>query len=129
MIFTFFPNPIEKVTIMKRSFILTVLILSSFLTFSTQSAETIVIKTNIYCDHCQECGSCSGKIEKDLGFEKGIKLVKLDDKSMTLTVTFNPKKISADEIRNTISKYGFDADEVKADSTAYSNLDECCKKK
>ncbi len=92
-------------------------------------AETIVIKTTIYCDHCKECGSCGGKIEKDLGFNKGIKLVKLDEKAMTITVTFNPKKTTSDEIRKAISKYGYDADDVKADPDAYSKLDECCLKK
>jgi len=92
-------------------------------------SKTIVIKTNIYCDHCMECGSCSGKIEKDLGFDKGIKLVKLDDKAMTITITYNPGKTTPEEIRKTISKYGFDADDVKADPEAYSKLDDCCKKK
>lgn len=97
--------------------------------FTANNSETIVVKTTIYCDHCKECGSCGDKIEKDLGFSKGIKLVKLDEKSMTITVTYNPKKTSPEEIRKTISKYGFDADEVKADPDAYSKLDECCKKK
>ncbi|HRH65016.1 MAG TPA: heavy metal-associated domain-containing protein [Bacteroidia bacterium] len=115
---------------MKRLLILTILFLSSvLLSFSTNNSDTVVIKTNIYCDHCKECSSCGGKIEKDLGFEKGIKLIKLDDKEMTLTVTYNPKKTSPETIRQRISMYGFDADDVKADSTAYSKLDECCKKR
>jgi copper chaperone CopZ len=94
----------------------------------TKKFETVIIKTNIYCDHCMECSSCSGKIEKELGFDKGIKLVKLDEKAMTITVTYNPKKTNVDEIRKTISLYGFDADDLKADPEAYSKLDECCKK-
>lgn len=97
--------------------------------FTSKNSETIVVKTTIYCDHCKECSSCGDKIEKDLGFSKGIKLVKLDEKSMTISVTYNPKKTSPEEIRKTISKYGFDADDVKADPDAYSKLDECCKKK
>ncbi len=110
------------------------ILLLSFMLFIMNSqviaknSETIVIKTIIYCDHCKECSSCSGKIETGLGFNKGIKLVKLDEKSMTITVTYNPKKTTPEEIRLTISKYGFDADEVKADAEAYSKLDECCQK-
>lgn len=94
----------------------------------TKNSEMVVIKTNIHCDHCKECSSCSGKIERDLGFDKGIKLVKLDEKEMTITVTYNPKRTNEDEIRKTISQYGFDADSVKADPVAYGKLDECCKK-
>jgi periplasmic mercuric ion binding protein len=91
-------------------------------------SSTAIIKTKIYCDHCKECESCGGKLEKDLGFNKGIKLVKLDEKEMTITVTYNPKKTSLDDIRNSISMYGFDADSVKANLVSYGKLDECCKK-
>ncbi len=116
---------IKKGSVLLLSFIL--FILNSQVI--AKNSETIVIKTIIYCDHCKECGSCSGKIETDLGFNKGIKLVKLDEKAMTITVTYNPKKTTPEEIRLTISKYGYDADEVKADAEAYSKLDECCQKK
>ncbi|MBK8362965.1 MAG: hypothetical protein IPL24_04585 [Bacteroidetes bacterium] len=47
---------------------------------------------------------------------------------MTIKVTYNSKKTNPEAIRQLISKYGFDADEVKADPVAYSKLDECCKK-
>ena len=110
-------------------FLAMVVISFSLISFISKNSETIVVKTNIYCDHCKECSSCSGKIEKELGFDKGIKLVRLDEKAMTLTITYNPKKTTPEEIRQTISKYGFDADEVKADPAAYEKLDECCKKK
>jgi len=90
--------------------------------------ETAVIKTMIYCDHCLVCESCSGKLEHELFFQKGITAIKLDDKAMTVTVTYKPDKITLDEIRKAISKLGFDADDVKADLTAYNKLDACCKK-
>ena len=89
--------------------------------------ETVVIKTNIYCDHCKKCESCGGKIQKEL-FTKGIKNVVLDEKAMTVTVSYNPEKITVDKIRERISKLGYDADEVKADAEAYQKLDGCCKK-
>jgi mercuric ion binding protein len=90
--------------------------------------ETIVIKTKIYCDHCKACESCGAKFDKVLVFEKGIKMVTLDETAMTVTVMYNSKKTSPEEIRAAISKLGFDADDVKADPTAYDNLDGCCKK-
>jgi copper chaperone CopZ len=89
--------------------------------------DALVIKTNIYCDHCKECESCGGKIERDLTFDKGIEGVQLDEKTMTIKVTYNSKKTNPEAIRQLISKYGYDT-EVKADPIAYSKLDECCKK-
>lgn len=110
-------------------------IVSAFLFLFTVSnsllakdADTLIIKTNIYCDHCKECESCGGKIERDLTFDKGIEAVQLDEKTMTIKVTYNSKKTNPEAIRQLISKYGFDADEIKADPIAYSKLDECCKK-
>lgn len=104
-----------------------------FSTFSFKVAEplkieTIVIKTAIYCNHCKECGSCGGYLEEKLVKEKGIKKIVLDEKAMTITVSYNPKKTTPAKIRIAISKMGYDADEVKADPIAYSELDGCCRK-
>ena len=96
---------------------------------ATEKSKTVVIRTTIYCDHCLECNSCGGKLQKDFSFEKGVQLVKLDTKEMTITVKYNPKKTNADEIRKKISLIGYDADDVKADPLAVSKLDECCLKK
>lgn len=98
-------------------------------THSTQgSMQTIVIKTTIYCDHCLVCETCGQKFDNELAYEKGIRLVVVDEKAMTITVTYNSKKTNPDTIRQTISKMGFDADDVKADPAAYDKLDSCCKK-
>ena len=90
--------------------------------------ETIVIKTKIYCSHCLECETCGQLFDNSLAYEKGIRLVVVDDKAMTITVTYNPKQTNPDAIRIAISKLGYDADEVKADPTSYEKLDGCCKK-
>ena len=39
----------------------------------------------------------------------------------------NTDKTSPEEIKEAISKLGYDADEVKADSAAYNKLPSCCK--
>jgi hypothetical protein len=46
-----------------------------------------------------------------------------------VTVTFNSKKTDEQKIRETISKAGYDADDVKADPKGVTKLDDCCKKK
>ena len=114
---------------MKHLFTLVLIIAALCFTSLAQSkTETAVIQTKIFCDHCLQCESCSGKLEHQLFFNKGIKNITLDDKAMTLTVTYKPDKITLDSIREAISKLGYDADNVKADPTAYSKLDGCCKK-
>jgi periplasmic mercuric ion binding protein len=93
-----------------------------------KKAETIVIKTTIYCDHCKICESCGGRILKQLYNEKGIKDTEVNAKANTITVIYNPTKITAEAIKTKISKLGFDADDVKADPEAVAKLDDCCKK-
>ena len=46
----------------------------------------------------------------------------------TITITYNPQKISLEKLKSEISKLGYDADDVKADPAAYAKLDNCCKK-
>jgi copper chaperone CopZ len=55
-------------------------------------------------------------------------MYELDEAKSTITVYYNPKKTNLQEIKTAISKLGYDADDVKADQTAYASLDGCCKK-
>ena len=97
-------------------------------TISAQkSTEKAVIKTVLNCDHCKECETCGLKFKTEMLKIKGVKMYELDDQAMTFTVYYNPKKTSIETIRESISKLGYDADDVKADPEAYENLDGCCK--
>ncbi len=89
-----------------------------------QDATTaeLKVKTSAVCDMCKET------MEKHMAFEKGVKKSSLDVESKILTVTYNPTKITPEQIRKAVSKSGYDADEVKADPKAYKKLDACCKK-
>ncbi len=99
-------------------------------TLSAQNKiETLVVKTQTFCDHCKACESCAGKMETDLYYVKGIKLVTYNENDMTITVKYKTKKTSPDKIRVAISKLGFSADNIPADQSAYDKLDDCCKKK
>ncbi len=90
--------------------------------------KTAVIKTMIYCDHCRQCETCGDKFQKELYNETGIKRVDVDPKAMTITVVYDSRKIEADQIRKSISKLGYDADDIKADPAGLAKLDDCCKK-
>jgi copper chaperone CopZ len=59
---------------------------------------------------------------------KGLKMYELDEKKMTITVYYNTQKTNLQTIKKAISQLGYDADDVKADVSAYEKLDGCCKK-
>lgn len=92
-----------------------------------QNTDTLVVKTNIYCNHCKQCESCKGKLDL-LMEEKGVKDMVLNVELMTITVVYNSKKTSPEKIRTAISNLGYDADNVPANPKAYEELDGCCKK-
>jgi len=107
----------------------TVFLFSNNLSAQQQKTiQTATIKTAIYCDHCRNCETCGDKFNRTLLKEKGVQMVVLDEKSMTIKVTYNSKKTDLQKIKQAISKLGYDADDVKAEEVAYAGLDDCCKK-
>lgn len=93
-----------------------------------KTIEKAIIQTNIYCNHCAKCETCGEKFQKVLLREKGIQMVTLDEKEMTIEVVYSTKKTDLIKIKTAITKLGYDADEMKADVAAYEGLDNCCKK-
>ncbi|OSZ78154.1 hypothetical protein CAP35_07780 [Chitinophagaceae bacterium IBVUCB1] len=122
----------QKIKGFKQLFKGTLVMLMVFLSTTSLKAqskvETIKIVASIYCDHCKQCGSCGSRLENAVYSLKGIKRVDVDEKAKTVNVVYNPKKVTPQQIRRAIAQVGFDADDVKADPTAYTKLDECCKK-
>lgn len=93
-----------------------------------KKADTLVVKTQIYCDHCLECGSCAGNINVAMAGLYGIKKVQIHPEQKNITVIYNPAKTSPEKIREAISAAGFDADHVLAKPEAVAKLDGCCRK-
>lgn len=85
-------------------------------------------KAEIKIKTSAECEMCKNTLEKAMSFEKGVKKATLDLSTRELTVVYNPKKTSPEQLRNAIAKVGYDADDVKANNKAYQKLPECCKK-
>lgn len=90
--------------------------------------ETITIKTQIYCSHCLQCGSCGKNINDHIRENAGVKKVEVDPKANTITVTYDAAKTNPDKIRKAVNDAGYDADDKKAPATAVNSLDGCCKK-
>ena len=95
-------------------------ILAMTATISHAKTETLIIKSSMVC------GMCEDAIINGLAFEKGIKRVKTDVPKNLITIKYNPKKISADEIRKKISELGYAADDVPAKKEAHDALPGCC---
>lgn len=114
----------------RLSFLLLFLLLSAapLLAQKEKPVKTLAVKTTIYCDHCKICESCGGRILKELYNETGIKNTSVDPKANVISVTYDERKITPEQIRKKIAQMGFDADEVKADAEAVARLDDCCKK-
>ena len=86
-----------------------------------KDVQTIVIQTNGVCGKCQE------KIMGNIPYEKGVTDCNYDMKTSKVTVTYNPSKTNPDNIRQAISKLGYDADDVIADAAARAKLPACCR--
>lgn len=111
-----------------NSILLTVFVMLITNTVSAQKSNgKAVIKTTLNCDHCKECETCGLKFKTEMLKIKGVKMYELDDKKMTFTVYYNPKKTNLQNIKVAISKLGYDADELKATVQGLATLDGCCK--
>lgn len=114
-------------TLLKSFLLLIGMIAFSNTAFAQKTVQTAIIKTVIHCDHCKACETCGDKFNKTLLREKGVQMVELDEKAMTIKVVYNSKKTNLDKVKTAITKLGYDADDLKADPNAYQSLDNCCK--
>lgn len=82
--------------------------------------QEVTIQTNA------QCGDCKDRIENELNFSKGIIYAELDLETKKVKVEYNSKKTRPEEIRKIISEIGYDADAIKANSVAQTELPKCC---
>ena len=85
---------------------------------STVTTSTISVKGN--CEQCKE------RIENAADI-KGVKNSNWNEKSKIITLTYDTKKVSLEQIEKAIAKAGYETANEKADSNAYKNLPSCCK--
>ena len=72
------------------------------------------------------CGMCKKAIEGSLEKVKGIKEHSWNKETGEMSVTFNDKKITLDEIKQKIAAVGYDTDTFKAKDEIYNSLPGCC---
>ena len=107
---------------MKQVLAILVTMVFSLALYAGENTKTVKISTSA------QCGMCETTIEKAVNGLDGIENADLDMRTKAVTVSYNADKVSADDIREAISAAGYDADEVKADKSAYKKLPNCCKK-
>jgi len=72
------------------------------------------------------CSMCKKTIEKSLKVD-GVYTANWDKKTKMITISYDPIKISLDDIKRKIADAGYDNDGYKADSASYEGLHSCCK--
>lgn len=100
------------------------LILFLFLALSTsifaQKPIVITIQTSA------QCGDCKQRIETALNQTKGVVYAELNLETKAVEVKFKPTKTTPEALKTTLTKIGYDADEMKANPVAQKALPLCC---
>ncbi len=74
-----------------------------------------------------KCKTCVRTVKTALASVDGIESAEVNLEAKSATVKFVPAKLDIGKIELAISNAGYDANNVRRDSTAYENLAECCK--
>ena len=71
-----------------RLVLIMVVVLSAVMSVNAQkkNEKTVIFNANLHCE------SCKAKVEKNIPYEKGVKDLKVDMKTQTITVTFREDK-------------------------------------
>ena len=87
---------------------------------TTVTTSTISVKGN--------CGECKERIENAADI-KGVKNSIWSEKTHVLSVTYDSKKVSLEQIENAIAKAGHETSSQKANDVSYKALPSCCQYK
>lgn len=91
-------------------------------TSTDKGAEHIMVKLP-----SMQCNICKKNIEKAVNKVSGIIDVKVDKNEKVAHINYDKSKTDLSKIENAITMAGYDANDKKADPTAYQDLDDCCK--
>lgn len=100
-----------------------IIIISLIFSIKVQAQSTITTSSFSVKGNCDECKE---RIENAADI-KGVKNAVWDEKKQALTVIFDTKKVSLNEIEIAVAKSGHTTANHKADTKAYKSLPECCK--
>ncbi len=113
---------------MNRTQFLTALVavLTTGFSFTAQASDDpikeVKIKTSAICEMCK------ARIERNLGFEKGVKESDLNIETKVVTIRYDATKTDPAKLKAVIVQTGYDADDLPADTKGYAKLPSCCRK-
>lgn len=87
---------------------------------STVTTSTLIVKGN--------CGECKDRIENAVDI-KGVKNSSWSEDTKILTVTYDTKKVTLEQVKKAIAAVGHETTDEKADEKAYAKLPSCCQYK
>ncbi len=111
---------ILKFKTMKTIIILLISLVFSVKVQAQSSIQTVTIAVKGNCDECKE------RIENAADI-KGVKNSVWDEKKQAITVIYDSKKVTVEQIEQAIAKSGHKTGHVAADAAAYKALPNCCK--
>ena len=88
---------------------------------ASKGEQTVTIQTNGVCQKCAD------KFKENVPYFKGVKSYNYDMKTAKLTINYDAKRTNPDQLRQEVSKLGYNADNVKADQAARAKLPACCR--
>lgn len=105
-----------------KKFTQTLVLSLILLTGSGLAAQTVETSFRVegICEMCEE------RIEKAMDV-KGVKMADYDLDTHTLSVAYNSKKISEDELHDLLNEAGHDTEKSKASDEQYDRVHACCK--
>lgn len=107
---------------MKRLLLLAVMATLTLGSFA-QNKSTVTIQTNA----SRNCQKCETRFKDNVPFFKGVKEYTYDKATAKLTVTYDAKKTSPEQLRKQISDLGYNADNVAANAAVRAKLPACCR--
>jgi mercuric ion binding protein len=115
--FTYFKN-----LIIKQMKTIIIILISFFFSLKIQAQTTVTTSTISVKGNCDECKE---RIENASDI-KGVKNAVWDEHKQAVTVTYDTKKVTLDQIESAIAKSGHKTTHHEADLKAYKGLPSCC---
>lgn len=72
------------------------------------------------------CGMCKKRIDGSLKGAEGVKKASWNKDTKMMNVSYDPSKISEDQIHQKVANVGHDTEKKKAADTVYNKLPGCC---
>ncbi|VBB43407.1 conserved exported hypothetical protein [uncultured Paludibacter sp.] len=83
---------------------------SAFAIYATPKPDT---KKTVNLNVSMQCQSCVNRIEKTIGFEKGVKDMEVNLSKKTVKITFDTLKTNLQTLKTSIENLGYNVTEIK----------------